>query len=72
MSSVYDKNNSSNKKIEDKSIKNSLSVPLNYLNIIDMSYMFYECNSLISLTDISEWNTENVNNMNDFFLIVIH
>ena len=67
ISSIYDKNNSSNKKTEDKSIKNSLSVPLNYLNIIDMSYMFYECNSLISLTDISEWNTENVTNMSNMF-----
>ena len=29
--------------------------------------MFYYCNSLISLPDISKWNTSNVNNMNRMF-----
>ena len=31
--------------------------------LTDMSYMFYNCSSLISLPDISNWNTENVENM---------
>ena len=29
--------------------------------------MFYECNSLISLPDLSKWNTSNVNYMNFMF-----
>ena len=29
--------------------------------------MFYECNSLSSLPDISKWNTSNANNMIDMF-----
>ena len=29
--------------------------------------MFYECNSLISLPDISNWNTSNVKNMSNMF-----
>ena len=32
-----------------------------------MSNMFYECNSLISLPDISKWNTSNVNSLNNMF-----
>ena len=36
-------------------------------NIIDMSYMFSDCTSLISLPDISEWNTININNMSHMF-----
>ena len=69
LSSIVEENVSNNKKNEDKIIKNknSLLVPLNYLNIIDMSYMFYDCNSLILLPDISKWNTENVENMNSLF-----
>ena len=35
--------------------------------ITDMSYMFYECSSLISLPDISLWNTINVTNMSYMF-----
>ena len=30
-----------------------------------MAYIFYECNSLISLPDISKWNTSNVINMSE-------
>ena len=30
-----------------------------------MSYMFYECNSLLSLPDISKWNTNNIMDKND-------
>uniref|UniRef100_UPI00261058A9 BspA family leucine-rich repeat surface protein n=1 Tax=uncultured Methanobrevibacter sp. TaxID=253161 RepID=UPI00261058A9 len=33
----------------------------------NMSYMFYGCNSLISLPDISKWNVKNVNNMSYMF-----
>ena len=29
--------------------------------------MFYKCNSLISLPDISKWNTTNVNDMSWMF-----
>ena len=29
--------------------------------------MFSECSSLISLPDISKWNTNKVNNMSDMF-----
>ena len=33
----------------------------------DMSRMFYDCISLLSLPDISKWNTINVINMSDMF-----
>ena len=36
-------------------------------NIIDMSNMFYGCKSLLSLPDISKWNTINVTNMSYMF-----
>ena len=29
--------------------------------------MFYECKSLISIPDISNWNTSKVDNMNNMF-----
>ena len=32
-----------------------------------MRSMFYNCNSLISLPDISKWNTTNVTNMRSMF-----
>ena len=32
-----------------------------------MSGMFSNCKSLISLPDISQWNTNNVNNMSEMF-----
>ena len=35
--------------------------------IKDISYIFYECSSLLSLPDISKWNTNNVNNMSYMF-----
>jgi len=34
---------------------------------MDMSYMFYNCKSLISLPDISNWNTSNVIDMSYMF-----
>ena len=36
-------------------------------NIINMSCMFYGCESLSSLPDISKWNTSNVNDMRNMF-----
>ena len=35
--------------------------------ITDMSYMFYGCNSLISLSDISNWNTSSITDMSSIF-----
>ena len=40
---------------------------LSFIRITNMKGMFSECNSLISLPDISKWNTSNVNNMNEMF-----
>ena len=42
--------------------KNSLEL-LNTSNVTNMSYMFYKCKSLISIPDISEWNTSQVTNI---------
>ena len=54
--------------IENYSKPRNLIVILQEKKIIsDMSYMFYECNSLLSLPDISEWNTNKVNNMSFMF-----
>ena len=36
-------------------------------NVTNMSEMFYKCSSLISLPDISKWNTNNVTNMSLMF-----
>ena len=36
-------------------------------NVTDMSYMFNGCSSLISLPDISKWDTKNVTNMSEMF-----
>ena len=38
-----------------------------FTNVTDMSYMFYGCSSLISLPDISNWDTKNVTDMNLMF-----
>ena len=37
------------------------------INVKNMSYMFSGCGSLISLPNISEWNTSNVTNMSHLF-----
>ena len=42
-------------------------IPLSFNRITNMMGMFYKCNSLISLPDISKWNTSNVNNMSWMF-----
>ena len=36
-------------------------------NVTNMSYMFYECDSLYLLNDISEWNTSKVTDMSYMF-----
>ena len=47
---------------------NSLTITLKGINrCIDASCLFFGCNSLQSLPDISEWNTRRVTNMNDIF-----
>ena len=49
---------------EDKILK----IKLKEIKLItDMSNMFYNCESLISLPDISNWNTHNVINMSFMF-----
>ena len=47
-------------------IYNSSSFLINSKSI-NLSYMFYECKALISLPDISKWNTENVKKMEKMF-----
>ena len=34
--------------------------------------MFYNCLSLLSLPDISKWNTDNVIDMNGVFNVIVH
>ena len=41
-------------------------------NVINMSGMLTECKSLLSLPDISKWNTNNVINMSGMFFCVHH
>ena len=40
-------------------------IPLSFNRITNMMGMFYKCNSLISLPDISKWNTSNVEEMSN-------
>ena len=48
--------------------KRTLEIKLVGTNkITDISYMFYECHKLSSITDISYWNTSNVTNMSYMF-----
>ena len=53
------KNNNNNKKLKIK-LKG-------VNNITNMSWMFSECSSLISLPDISKWNTNKVTEMSSIF-----
>ena len=47
---------------------NKLYIKLKGINkISDMSCMFGECSSLLSLPDISKWNTNNATNMSCMF-----
>jgi len=48
--------------------KDSVLIKLKGINnITDMSYMFYGCNSLSLISDVSIWNTSNVTNMGYIF-----
>ena len=38
-----------------------------FINVTNMRSMFYGCSSLISLPDISKWDTKNVTDMSDMF-----
>ena len=40
---------------------------MEYSTNIKIKNMFNECNSLISLPDISKWNISNINNKEDIF-----
>ena len=59
--------------VYNSNLNDSISLPSflpflhNIFNIIDMSYMFFKCSSLISLPDISPWNTEKVSNLSNLF-----
>ena len=45
-----------------------LEIKLDGINEIkDMSYIFQGCTALLSFSDLSNWNTVNVNNMNSLF-----
>jgi len=47
---------------------NKIEMKLKYIkNITNMSYMFCDCTSLISLPDISKWNTNNITGVNSMF-----
>ena len=48
--------------------KKTVSIKLKGINnITNMSEMFYDCNTLLSLPDISKWNTENITSMKGIF-----
>ena len=49
-----------------KSLPNNIS-KLNTSNVTDMRHLFWVCNNLLSLPDISEWNTSKVTNMSKMF-----
>jgi surface protein len=36
--------------------------------VINLSYMFFDCTSLISISDISTWDTSNVKDISDMFV----
>jgi len=57
-------NNKIDKKDKIKKLK--IKILINK-NATDMSNMFYECNNLLSLLDISKWKTNNVINMRNMF-----
>ena len=48
--------------------KNVLEIKLKEIaTITDMSYMFFHCSNLLSLSDIAKWDIKNVTNMNHMF-----
>ena len=53
---------------EDENIDDILVVKLFInKNLTDMGFMFYKCNSLFYISDISKWNTNKVNNFRYMF-----
>ena len=50
-----------------KSKKNIEVKLIEYKPITDMSFMFFDCSSLILIPGIKNWNTENVTKMNSMF-----
>ena len=71
----YGKNFMSSKILQKKNIissgfsdmeDNTLSKKI-FGNVIDMSFMFYKCSSLVSLPELSKWETKNVINMSGMF-----
>ena len=49
-------------------IKDEIKIKLRGINnIINMSCIFYECSSLLSIPDISKWNTSKVTNISYLF-----
>ena len=38
-----------------------------YKDVVDMSFMFYDCNSLLSISYITKWNMNNVTDMSYMF-----
>ena len=54
--------------VSDYGNKNTLDIGLKGINdITDASYMFYNCTSLLRLSDISSWNTSKITNMSFMF-----
>ena len=54
--------------IETNKKEEKLEIKLIGINkITDMSYMFNQCKSLVSLPDISKWNTSKITNMKKVF-----
>ena len=64
ISSISNKNNYGTLSKTEKFIN---YFPLSFYKLKNMSSMFYECYSLISLPDLSEWDTSNVEDMKDMF-----
>jgi surface protein len=49
-------------------IKDTFEIKLRQIkNVFDISYMFCDCNSLLTIENISNWNTENITNMSGIF-----
>ena len=68
ISSIANASNSNNVSSENNLlIKNSSISSISRIIVTDMNHMFYGCNSLISLPDLSKWNTSNVNDMSAMF-----
>ena len=66
-SAISKKTSTNNSNISDIFPKgNALSTLINS-KVINMMYMFYKCNSLESLPDLSKWDTSNINNMSYLF-----